>query len=104
MLRPWTVAVAILAMLSAARAQQPQDLCAMNQEQANHSPLCLRWYFSCQLKKPSPDARANASYGERYGARVAEVFKAAEQNCDTFSYREALAAMRAKLMILPPPP
>ena len=94
--------VAVLAMLSPARAQQ-DGLCAMKQEEANHSPLCLRWYFSCQLKKPAPDARGNVSYGERYSLRVGEVFNAAEQSCDNFNYQEALAAMRAKLMILSSP-
>ena len=92
----------MLAMLSPAQAQQA-ELCAMTQEQANHSPLCLRWYFSCQLKKPASDARANLSYGERYSLRVGEVFNAAEQSCDNFNYQEALAAMRAKLMILSSP-
>jgi hypothetical protein len=94
-------AVALLTTLSPAPAQQP-DLCAMKQEQANHSPLCLRWYFSCQLRKPEPGARANLSYSERYTLRVGEVFKAAEQSCDNFNYQEALAAMRAKLMVFPP--
>lgn len=93
----------VCALLAVGPGARANPLCAMSREQANHSPACVRYYFTCQgqmVPLKGEGIYANLSQLERQRLMLGLVFTAAEKDCDTFSYQEALAAMRAKIFML----
>lgn len=93
----------ILVLLGYAANAQPAQkaaICAMSQEQANKSPLCVRYYFTCEatgVPNTGTGIVANLSMKERERLMLFAVLTLAERNCTDFSYKEALSAMRAKM-------
>lgn len=68
----------------------------MSHEQAEKSPVCLRYFFACALR--APDEKLDAlSYEKTWNLSVRRTFSLAEQFCEQFNYKEAYDAMRAKL-------
>lgn len=101
-------ALPVFALISnTSLAQQPPQrplpaICAMSKEDANRSPLCVRYYFTCE-GRPVPVVGAGMAAGidlkERQRLMLGAVFRLAEDGCQQFSYEEALAAMHAKMFI-----
>jgi len=94
----------LLLLSSSAWCQQQQSgaLCDMTKEQANLSPLCVRWYFACELKlgkKPTTGPYAALDEPTRQRLLVGLTLRLAELSCRDFSYQEALAAAQSHLII-----
>jgi hypothetical protein len=79
----------------------------MTQQQANQSPQCLRWYFTCKAqlgKKPTTGPGAMLDERTRYRLILDLVFNEAQDNCEMFSYQEALAAAQVLMLLVAPSP
>lgn len=102
-MRKLLMAVAVYCALTTGAHSQPQvqqGICATPKDQANHSPLCVRWYFACQANlgaRPTSGVATNLSEAVRVRLIIALTFRLAELNCDQFNYPEALAAMQAHI-------
>jgi hypothetical protein len=104
-----TCAILILAV-----GAQARDLCEMPEQEALKSELCVRWHFSCQTTMPEQATGGRYAILPREARQkllVSLVFRIAENKCEIFSYREALAAMQAHRLMdeptvpnSPPPP
>jgi hypothetical protein len=103
-----TVTMMTLALLGPMLPAQALDICnTMTEQQANQSPECVRWYFSCttQLgKKPTTGPAALLTQRDRHKLLLELAFFRAEASCETFSYQEVLAAAQAHLLFAPPLP
>jgi hypothetical protein len=80
-----------------------QDLCSQKREEVASSPTCLRWWFTCYLKKlhkmGAPDPRyASLPLKKRQEILVRATAGYVEQYCLNFSYVELEAATRLKLL------
>jgi hypothetical protein len=104
------IIVAACAWGTPARAEE-LALCKMPREEANHSPLCVRYYFVCEARGvPAQGAGiyANLSFADRRRLLLQLTFALAEASCDSFDYQQALAALQAHAlgldMMTPAPP
>src|SRR6185312_17261267 len=92
---------ALIAVSTIGAYGQQSQLCEMKRTDAEVSPSCVRWYFTCQTKVgPAPAAGPYAalSVQERVRLLAIAVFHAAEQGCKDFSYTEANAALQSHLV------
>jgi hypothetical protein len=84
------------------------DICnTMTQQQANQSPQCVRWYFTCKAqlgKKPTAGPGAMLDERTRYRLILDIAFSEAQVSCETFSYQEALAAAQVLMLLVAPSP
>lgn len=100
--RNWSAIALALAFAALSGPAYPQTaaICAMPKEEAAKSPLCVRYFFTCEATGvPAQGAGiyANLSMEDRQRLMLFAVFTLAERTCEQFNYEEALAAMQAKM-------
>ena len=100
MIKIATIAGLVLGLILPAKAD---NICnKMTQQQANQSPECVRWYFSCKVRlgpKPTTGPGAALDARTRYTLILDLAFNEAQGACDIFSYQEALAAVQVHLLV-----
>src|SRR5664280_1175224 len=98
------VAIAVLAFAPVSAGAEKAAFCKMTREDAVRSPICIRWFLACQMGSPSANPTgvyASLNYEARIAMLVRLTLGLAELDCEQFSYQEALAAARFRLMPLP---
>jgi hypothetical protein len=91
---------------SGAMAQAPPEgsLCSKTEKEITTSDQCVRWWFGCWYSRlnfsgSKGDPRfSSITLEDRQRILLKTIFDKTEQTCVKFSYVEAEAAMRAKLL------
>jgi hypothetical protein len=104
----WVTVCAALFIPTALTGAEAPKICAMSEQQAAQSPLCVQWYFICMLDgqptRPPTGFTVALDPPTRQRLLIFDAFRAAKKKCDIFSLEEALSAARARLPTDDEPP